>query len=184
MTHQRKTPGLPGVFADLQWVGSPDFGEKLGNRRNSSLYDVDPAPIARLLAVALKLVDGDLRQCMRRIAEDERDGPIHIVHLAAACEYAAMQTGGGLPRPGGPTGSPASRAIVMTVSPDALPAIVAALREDGLAAATAIARALDVHERTNILDVLLRYAIGPITGLSMDLSDEHFRPTRRTLEPR
>jgi hypothetical protein len=168
-----RTPGLPGVFGSLQWVDSPDFGEHPARRRIPHAYDVDPAPLARLIGVALQIIDAGLSESMTAIATDDRDGPIHLVHLLAACEYAARKTGGGLPGTADP--------LTAAVSGSGLPALTAALRDGGLAAATAVARSMDHDLRYRVLDSLLGYWLAPVDGLRMDITDEWLgtpRPSR------
>jgi len=160
-----RTPGLPGVFGSFQWVDSPDFGEHPGRRRVPHAYDVDPAPLARLIGVSLQLIDGDLSEAMTAIAADDQDGPIHLVHLLAACEYAARRPGGGLPGPG-------ADLLTESVSGDGVPVLAAALRDGGLVAATAVARGMDHDLRYLILDSLLSYWRAPIDGLLIDITDE------------
>jgi hypothetical protein len=157
------------VFGSLQWVDSPDFGEHPGRRRVPRAYDVDPAPLARMIGVSLQIIDGDLSESMTAIAADDQDGPIHLVHLLAACEYAARQAGGGLPGPGAPR--PVDL-LTEAVSGPGLPALTAALRDGGLAAATAVARGMDHDLRYRVLDSLLGYWRAPIDGLLMDITDE------------
>jgi len=45
----RRTPGIPGKLGDLGWVDSPDYGGRPEDRRGLVVYDVDPAPLARLI---------------------------------------------------------------------------------------------------------------------------------------
>jgi hypothetical protein len=175
MASDRRTPGIPGVFGDLQWVDSPDYGEAPENRRVPRTYDVDPAPLARLIAAYLHLNNGDLSAAMGEVAGDDRDGPIHIVHLLAACEHAAMQTGGGMPGSSGFTGDAGTRLISSAVSGEALPALVDALRSGGFPAATQLARSMDSGIRHRVLDSLLQYWGAAIIGLQMDLTDDKFR---------
>lgn len=157
------------MLGSFQWVDSPDFGEHPGRRRAPHAYDVDPAPLARLIGVSLQIIDGDLSESMTAIAADDRDGPIHLVHLLAACEYAARRTGGGLPGPGAPR--PADL-LTEAVSGGGLPALTAALRDGGLAAATAVARGMDQDLRYRVLDSLLSYWRAPVDGLLADITDE------------
>jgi hypothetical protein len=128
---QKRTAGVPGVFGDLQWVDSPDFGDEPEDRRIGSVYDVDPAPLSRVLGAILGIASDDLTERMRELANDDRDGPIHIIHLLGACEYAANQTGGGMPGAAFAPGDFASQLITAAVSGGALPASsVPCVRED------------------------------------------------------
>ena len=52
-----------------------------------------------------------------------------LVHLLAACEYAARETGGGMPGPEGPSAPLGTQLIIGPVSGSAIPALSAALRE-------------------------------------------------------
>jgi hypothetical protein len=175
---QKRTPGIPGVFSDLQWVDSPDFGDEPEDRRIGSLYDVDPAPLAKVLGAILGLTDDNLTERMHELADDDRDGPIHIVHLLGACEYAAIQTGGEMPGAAFAPGDFATQLLTSTVSGGALPALVGALREGGFPAATKLARQMEAELRFAVLDSLLHYWMAPISGLCIDLTDEKLRKGR------
>jgi hypothetical protein len=174
----RRTPGIPGTFADMQWVDSPDFGDAPEDRRIKRVYDVDPAPLARVIATYLGLINDDLSGAMRDLANDDKDGPIHLVHLLGACEHAARGTGGGMPGSDGPRGDGAARLISASVSGDALPALVDALRAGGYPAATQLARSMDADTRRRVLDSLLQYWGAPIFGLCIDLTDDNLKRTR------
>lgn len=169
------TPGLPGMFSDFQWVDSPDFGEPPERRRTDFVYDVDPAPLARVIGTVLGLTEDDLGGRMRELANDDRDGPIHLVHLLGACEHAAQMTGGGMPGPGFPPGDAGSQLKTSAVSGAGLPSLVQALRDGGFPAATRLARSMDPELRHLVLDSLLHYWMAPITALCMDLTDEKMR---------
>ncbi|MEV4252269.1 hypothetical protein AB0J52_03755 [Spirillospora sp. NPDC049652] len=171
----RRTPGIPGLIGDLQWVDSTDFGGEPEDRRIMSMYDIDPAPLARLLATYLGILDGDVTDRMREIADDDRDGPIHMVHLLGACEYAARNTSGGLPSPATPGVPSPTALLVAATSGGALPALVNALHQGGFPAATRAARPMDPDTRHHVLDSLLQYWGAPITGLCFDLTDERLR---------
>jgi hypothetical protein len=45
-------PLVPGKLGELQWVDSPDYGDRPDERRIPRVYDVDPAPLARMLGIA------------------------------------------------------------------------------------------------------------------------------------
>jgi hypothetical protein len=173
-----RTPGLPGVFGDFMWVDSPDFGDDPADRRIAQTDDVDPAPLARMIAALLRIGPGKVTDHMRQIADDNRDGPIHLVHLLAACEYAARETGGGMPGPDAPTGNQSTRLMTAEVSGDGIPRLMAALREGGLAAATAVAREMKPESRYAVLDSLVDYWAAPIIGLQIDITNDHVKHTR------
>lgn len=163
-------PEPPGVFDDLPPVDSCAYGGDPKDRGVvrpiiRGMYDVDPTPLARLLNASLTQGE-DLLACMRQIADDDRDGPIHLVRLLAACDYAARKTGGTLTGPGGDN---VSRMLTMTIA-GGLPALAQTLREGGHAAATQAARAMDPETRYGVLDALLSYWRAPITALYMDLT--------------
>jgi hypothetical protein len=174
MEWQEKTPGLPGMLANLMWVDSCDFGGDPENRRIDYVYDINPAPLARLLACAMGIGDNELQDCINVIAEDDRDGPIHIVHLLVSCEYAANATGGSMYRPGLSAG-PAHDLLTLAASGDSIPYLVEALRNGGFAGATAAARGMNQATRGFVLDSLLSYWLKPLTGLSIDLTEQQFK---------
>jgi hypothetical protein len=140
---------------------------RTGDLRGLKGWNTDPAPLARLIAVDLGIIDGDVTQAARAIAEDERHGPIHIAHLLAACEFAAIQVGGSMPVPA--PGEPG----------DLLTSLGRALRDGGLAGARAAAAALDPHDRVRALDLLLGYCLRPLAALGIDLTDDILRRARQ-----
>ncbi len=139
------------MLGRLQWVDSPDYGGEVDDRRGLVAHDVDPAPLARLVAVKLGIIEGDLGDAARAIAEDEGDGPVHIAHLLAACQYGAIRTGGSM---GFATRGPAG---------DPFTDLCRALLEGGQAAAAATAKMLSPPDRTAVLEVLLSYLVTPLT---------------------
>lgn len=153
--YKRNAADLPGMLGEFMWVDSPDFGGDVADRRIPRVYDVDPTPLAQLIGVALKLVPRDWGTTARELAADERDGPIHLVHLLAACEYAARCTGGSLTRTGGIVGS-----------------LAIALRENGIKKAVRAAQAMDAETRAGVLDVLTDHCCRVITGLCIDITDD------------
>lgn len=169
-----RTPGIPGMLGDMQWVDTPDFGDSPEDRRIERVYDLDPAPLARLLATYIGLIKDDLTTRMRDIADDDRDGPIHLVHLLGSCEYAARRTGGRMPGSGA-TPSSGHDLMIMAVSGQALPALVDALHQGGFPAATRLARSMDHETRYAVLDSLLSYWGAPIVGLCIDLTDHNLK---------
>lgn len=159
----RRTPGIPGKLGDLGWVDSPDYGGRPEDRRGLVVYDVDPAPLARLIATDLQIIDGDASGAVRAVAEDDRDGPIHIAHLIAACEFTARQVDGHMPGAGAGPGF------------GLLADLGRSLRDGGLPGATAAAAAMDHTERARVLDALLDYCLRPITALRIDLTEDMIR---------
>jgi hypothetical protein len=160
---------VPGIA----WVDSCDYGGEPEDRRRSNMYDVDPTPLAAFVAAAIGLRD-DLLDCMKSIAEDDQDGPIHLVHLVAACDLAARDVGGSLPTATsfpGLFGSGPGGMLTAQISPKVLPNIVQVLRREGLAAATVFARQCTRRERYRALDVLVHYVAGPITNLRIDIDN-------------
>jgi hypothetical protein len=115
---------------------------------------------------------------MKAIAEDDQDGPIHLVHLLAACQMAAEDVGGSLPFDGS---IPAifktkSGFIVAGVSPVVFPNLVRTLRNEGIASATNLARTYTRRERFRALDVLVHYVAAPTTNLQIGIEDVVFTP--------
>jgi hypothetical protein len=162
----RRTPGIPGILGEFQWVDSPEYGGDVGDRRGLVAHDVDPAPLARLVAVKLGIIDGDLGEAARAVAEDERDGPIHMAHLLAACQYGAVRTGGSMGFVArGPAGEPFTE-------------LCEALLEGGQAAAAAAAKMHSPADRATVLEVLLSYLVTPLAGLTTDLRDDMLQAAR------
>lgn len=169
------------IIPKMYWVSSWEYGGGASEPHPSSYYEVDPAPLASLVAAVIGLRD-DLHECMKAIAEDDENGPIHLIHLLAACEYAARDVGGGLPSDGSIPGSLATFGgiITATVSPQVLPSLVRALRKEGLAGATNLARKYSRRERFRALDVLVHFVAAPIIGLQIDLYDDLVRTVHGT----
>lgn len=169
------------IIPKMHWVDSREYGRDSSERQPRSHYAVDPAPLASLVAAVIGLRD-DLHECMKAIAEDDKNGPIHLIHLLAACEFAARDVGGGLPSDGSIPGSLTTHGgfITASVSPYVLPSLVRALRKDGLAAATNLARKYSRRERFRALDVLVHFVAGPIIGLQIDLNEKWIRTDHGT----
>ncbi|MFC4495661.1 hypothetical protein ACFPA8_16150 [Streptomyces ovatisporus] len=134
---------------------------------------IDPAPLAHLLASWSSTGDGSpvADERARLLAEDEHDGPVHLVRLVAAIESAARQTGGSLARL---TDTPA----VTATCGGTLHHLVEVLHGGGLRAATAAARTLDSHSRYLILTALRPYWHAPLRALSRRLHDADVMPPR------
>jgi hypothetical protein len=162
------------IFQNIAWVDSCDYGGLPEDRRRGSLEDVDPAPLAAFVAAAIGLRE-DLVECAKVIAKDDRDGPIHLVHLIAACDYAARDVGGSLP-----TGKSfpelfglgtSGGILTALISETVLPSLVRTLKTQGLGGATDLARKCTQRERFRALDVLAHYVASPILSLEIDLHD-------------
>lgn len=134
------------------WVSAGQFTGEHGGR------EVDPAPLARLLCATLRIV-GDPAVEMQALAED-RDGPIHIVRLLAACEYTVQQATGRMPRELGGIEPPFSL-------------VVNAYRDGGRPAATAAVQAMAVADRVSLISAILHLWSSPIDYLYLDLRDQH-----------
>jgi hypothetical protein len=169
------------IIPEMYWVDSREYGRDASEPHPRSHYAVDPAPLASLVAAVIGLRD-DLHECMKAIAEDDENGPIHLIHLLAACEFAARDVGGGLPSDGSIPGSLTTHGgfITATVSPHVLPSLVRALRKDGLAGATNLARKYSRRERFRALDVLVYFVAAPIIGLQISLNEAWVRTDRGT----
>jgi hypothetical protein len=173
-----RMPGIPGVLGDIAPVNSGDFGGISGDDGVIANRPVDPWMLARLVAVYLGIAAGNWRECVRQVAEDDREGPIHLVRLLAACEYAARATGGHLPGTDDPDDpdDPVAFGFMVTeaqVTRDGLPVLAAELRRGGLPAATRAARAMEPARRARVLCELLVYWTAPVSSLREDIS-EHF----------
>lgn len=172
-------PSFPNVFE----VYSSDYETYIENGDSRKFYRVDPTPLADFVAAAIGL-RGDLLECMKTIAEDDQDGPIHLVHLLAACQMAAEDVGGSLPFDGS---IPAifkqkSGFIVASVSPVVFPNLVWTLRNEGIASATNLARTYTRRELFRALDVLVHYVAAPTTNLQIGVEDVVFPPRAQTEE--
>jgi hypothetical protein len=162
------------VIPDFFWVDSRSYGRGPFESRPKSYYAIDPAPLAALVAAVLGFRD-DLLECMKAIAEDDQDGPIHLVRLIAACEAAASDVHGGLP-----TDSwwfenqrvSMGEVITASVSPQVLPSLVRAMHSGGFVEATALARTYTRRDRFRALDVLVHYVAAPIVNLQINLSED------------
>ena len=174
--------GLSGtIIPKMHWVDSREYGTDASEPQPRSYYAVDPAPLASLVAAVIGLRD-DLHECMKAIAEDDENGPIHLIHLLAACEHAARDVKGGLPSDGSISANLTTHGgiITATVSPHVLPSLVRALRKDGFAGATNLARKYSRRERFRALDVLVHFVAAPIIGLQIDLPEEWVRTDHGT----
>lgn len=140
-------------------------------------YGVDPTPLVTFVRAAVG--DEDVGAAMHGIADDEQDGPLHLVHLIAACDRAVRETGGGLPGGPRPVEFNATTLLLATVSPDGLPGLVHTLHASGFASAVALARHYTPQERLLALDALLLYFTAPITNLRIDLADHLVRVPER-----
>ncbi|MFE0457779.1 hypothetical protein ACFW1A_00780 [Kitasatospora sp. NPDC058965] len=166
-THQKKTPGLPGVLAEMMWVDSPDFGDHPRDRRNPFVYDVDPAPLARVLAAALDMNDTgvDRSGLSHAVADDATDGPIHIVHLAAVVEATARRHGGSLRNPGS-----TAALFDAAMHGNAAGQLIALMEKDGFGPATARVRELTAQQRYELLESLIEHLTYPILALTFDIT--------------
>lgn len=141
------------------------------------MTDYDPGPLLNWLGTATGLWEGDYATQLHALAYDESEGPAHLVHLTAACEFAARRFGGGLPGPGydGPVDQKLRLLLSATGGADAMAAIVGALRAQGIRKAVEVARDMPPELREAALDALLAYWGSPISGLlNIDYHDQHF----------
>jgi hypothetical protein len=118
---------------------------------------------------------------MKAIAEDDQDGPIHLIHLLASCQLAAESVDGTLPFDGSAPEifKTSSGFIVASVSPVVLPSLVLALRTEGIASATNLARTYSRRERFCALDALVTYVAATITGLQIGVDNSYFLHRQR-----
>jgi len=132
---------------------------------------VDPAPLAQLLAAWSSTSDASptAEEHARLLAENEQDGPIHLVRIVAAIESAARQTGGSLARI-------TDTAAVTDTCGGALHHLVEVLHDGGLRAATAAARSLDVHTRLLVLSALRPRWQAPLRAISKGIHDKDVMP--------
>lgn len=167
----RQIPGVPGIFRDLAWADRAEYEGSFDNVSDGDDREVDPAPLSRLVCLELEIIDGNLHQEADAIAADDRDGPIHLVHLLAACEYAAQATGG-LPGPDTPQGPHGVKILRESGSGEGIPVLAAALRRGGLGAATAEARSMPPELRYHVLRDLLVLWSAPTDGLLTEMTNE------------
>lgn len=155
------------MIGALKWVSAAEFSDERGGR------SIDPAPLSRLVAAALQ-ISGDLGEEMQALANDDENGPINIVHLLAACEYAARATGGRLSK-AGQCDRVVQMLMLTTSVGQSLPQVCGALQDGGFPAATAAVRAMDAGARNQLLDALVHIWITPLMGLYMDLTEDQVR---------
>ncbi|MFJ9521797.1 hypothetical protein ACIRPK_26535 [Kitasatospora sp. NPDC101801] len=174
-SNHKKTAGLPGVFAELMWVDSPDFGAHPKDRRNPFVYDVDPAPLARVLAAVLDINETGIGRSdlSRIVADDPVDGPIHIVHLAAVVEATARRHGGSLATP-----ASTSALFDAAVNGNASGQLVNLMAKEGFGPATERVRALSAQQRYELLESLIEHWSHPVLGLTFDITHSGVFGTR------
>jgi hypothetical protein len=119
--------------------------------------DVPPGPIAEFVASVAEGIGERGGRAMQAIAKDDEYGPIHLVRLVCAAEVAARTFGSPGLLSGETHGAQIGQFITGNVSREGLPGLVAALRSEGLHAATDLARAMTVGERVGVLDALSHY---------------------------
>ncbi len=148
--------GYPPVSVACTVTAHASAAEDYDRNAAAGFHDVPPGPIAEFVASLAEGGGERGTRAMRAIAEDDQYGPIHLVRLVAAAEVAARKYGGGLLA--GETGAArAAQLIAGDVSPEGFPDLVAALRSEGLHAATEVARAMTPAQRLGVLDPLLHY---------------------------
>ncbi|WP_181764761.1 hypothetical protein [Streptomyces albidus (ex Kaewkla and Franco 2022)] len=117
---------------------------------------MDSAPLARLLdSWSTGKSSRTADELARLLAENEQDGPIHLVRILAAIEAAARETGGSLAHL---TDTPA----ITATCGGTLHYLVEILNGSGLRAATTAARTLDNHSRYLVLTALRPYWGAPL----------------------
>lgn len=160
---RERSSAQPGRYPHLLWVEAADY-EAVPER------SVDPAPLARLLDAWSGPSAGpaDPDAPAREVAEDLRDGPVHLARLVAAMESSAQATGGSLARV-------SDTPSVTRVCGGALHHLIEVLHGGGLRSATAVARALDGHTRLLVLTALRPYWQAPVRALSTPMRDAHLR---------
>lgn len=169
-------PGIPGRFSEIAWIDTCDYGGEPEDRRvDDSMVDLNPEPLARFVATGLHLIPGSRDAIGEAIADDEMDGPIHIVHLLVACERSAQLVGGGLPRPGSPGNATQAALTIMAASGHIIPAMASALYDGGPGAAVALVRGWNSETRKLALDALWAYWVLPIAALCEDVPNSVFR---------
>jgi hypothetical protein len=135
---------------------------------------IDQAPLTRLLAswetggaAGPEAAD----EAARLLAEDDEDGPVHLVRVLGAIESAARRTGGSLSH------LTDTQAVTATCG-GTLHHLVEVLHAGGLRAATSAARALDARSRYLVLTALRPHWHGPLHAISGRLRDRDVMPPR------
>lgn len=169
---RERPPARPARHPGLLWVDASDYEAVPGR-------GVDPAPLARLLDAWSRLSGGgDVAggpapdEASRAVADDVRDGPVHLARLVAAMESSAQATGGSLARV---SDTPA----VTRVCGGALHHLIEVLHAGGLRSATAVARGLDCRTRLLVLSALRPYWQAPVRALSAPMRDAQQRAPRQ-----
>ncbi|RAJ60468.1 hypothetical protein K378_04280 [Streptomyces sp. Amel2xB2] len=190
---RERPPARPCPYPDLLWVDAADYAE--GADRDGAAggagheaapgRGVDPAPLARLLDAWSyaagtgggaggrgRIGPAALDELSREVADDARDGPVHLARLVAAMETSAQATGGSLARV---SDTPA----VTRVCGGALHHLIEVLHGDGLRSATTVARGLDGRTRLLVLSALRPYWQAPVRALSTPMRDGQLRAPRQ-----
>jgi hypothetical protein len=122
-----------------------------------------PADLIAEFIAALVAGPGERRaNAMQAIAEDEQYGPVHLVRLVCAAELTARAFGSAGLLGGETHGARIGQFITGDRSPEGLPDLLAALRGEGLHAATDVAKTMTVEQRLGVLDALSHY-VGTFT---------------------
>ncbi|MGW7517939.1 hypothetical protein ACWGJ2_20370 [Streptomyces sp. NPDC054796] len=162
----RVRPGAKDRGPSLRRVSSADY-------ESTPPRMIDPAPLTRLLAAWSGTgTEEAAAQTARELAEDDRDGPIHLVRVLAALDVAARRTGGSLAHL---TDTPA----VTAICGGTLHHLVEVLHSGGLQAATTAARDLDAQARFLALTALRPHWQAPLHALTAPLHDAQVMPRKR-----
>lgn len=105
------------------------------------------------------------------LLEDDRDAPIHIVHLLAACEAAAAKLTRSVARS---QGASRLRPLLNTDVAAQFPQLAEAWQECGFRGATAAVRGMTPTEQWDLLGVLVERWSAPTVALRVDLTEYGF----------
>jgi hypothetical protein len=158
MTSMDETPWAEYPPASVECTITARASDAHDYDRNAAVgfKDIPPGPIAEFVASVAEGIGERGIRAMRAIAEDNEYGPIHLVRLVCSAEVAARVAGGGL-LAGETDSARTAQSITGSVSSEGLPDLVAALRSEGLHAATEVAKAMTVEQRVEVLDALSHY---------------------------
>lgn len=156
VTNEKPWVEYEPAVAECTIVAHPSDAHDYDENADIGFRDVPAGAIAEFVASIPEGIGERGLRAMQAIANDEMHGPLHLVRLVCSAEVAARSVGGGL-LAGDNHSARTAQLITRGVSPVGLPDLVAALRSEGLHAATEVARAMTPQQRMGVLDALSNY---------------------------